>query len=43
MSVKVMSWVWDHSRAEGTDRLVLLAIADSAEHDGSDAWPRRWH
>lgn len=39
MSVKVMSWVWDHSRAKGNDRLVLLAIADSAGHDGRDAWP----
>ncbi len=29
-----MSWVWDHSNAEGTDRLVLLAIADSADDDG---------
>jgi len=39
MSVKVMSWVWDHSQAGGTDRLVLLAIADSADHDGTNAWP----
>lgn len=34
-----MSWVWDHSKAGGTDRLVLLAIADSADHDGTNAWP----
>jgi hypothetical protein len=39
MSVRVMSWVWEHSRAEGTDRLVLLAIADSATDDGGNAWP----
>jgi hypothetical protein len=39
MSVRVMSWVWDHSKAGGTDRLVLLAIADSADHDGTNAWP----
>jgi hypothetical protein len=39
MSVRVMSWVWEHSRAEGTDRLVLLAIADSASDDGNNAWP----
>lgn len=39
MSVKVMGWVWDHSQAGGTDRLVLLAIADSADHDGTNAWP----
>ena len=34
-----MTWVWDHSQAGGTDRLVLLAIADSADHDGANAWP----
>jgi hypothetical protein len=34
-----MSWVWDHSQAEGNARLVLLAIADNAGHDGRDAWP----
>lgn len=39
MSVRVMSWVWEHSRAEGTDRLVLLAIADCASDDGGNAWP----
>lgn len=39
MSVRVQAWVWEHSQAEGMTRLVLLAIADSAEDDGSDAWP----
>lgn len=39
MSVRAISWVWEHSSASGNDRLVLLAIADSAEHDGSNAWP----
>lgn len=34
-----MSWVWDHSYSVGSARLVLLAIADSADHDGSNAWP----
>ena len=34
-----MSWVWEHSNAGGNDRLVLLAIADSADQDGSNAWP----
>ncbi|MEV2238801.1 helix-turn-helix domain-containing protein [Micromonospora sp. NPDC049891] len=34
-----MSWVWDHSPVGGTDRLVLLAIADCAADDGTDAWP----
>lgn len=39
MSIKVMSWVWEHSRAAGIDRLVLLAIADAANDDGAQAWP----
>lgn len=34
-----MSWVWEHSNAEPTDRLVLLAIADCANDSGSDAYP----
>ena len=34
-----MSWVWNNSRSRGNDRLVLLAIADSAEDDGGNAWP----
>jgi DNA-binding transcriptional MocR family regulator len=33
-----MAQVWDHSRAEGLTRLVLLALADHADHDGY-AWP----
>lgn len=39
MSIKVMTWVWAHSPAQGTDRLILLAIADSADDDGGNAWP----
>lgn len=39
MSVKVSAWVWDHSQAKATDRLVLLAIADHASHEGTDAYP----
>lgn len=39
MSVKVSSWVWDHSRARGVTRLVLLALADHAGADGGDAYP----
>lgn len=34
-----MTWVWDHSRATGSDRLVLLAIADCANDVGNEAWP----
>lgn len=40
MSVKVSSWVWHNSRARGPELLVLLAIADSAEDDGTNARPR---
>lgn len=39
MSIRVMTQVWDSTEAKGTDRLVLLAIADSADDDGSNAWP----
>ncbi len=39
MSVKAMSWVWEHSRAKGSARLVLLALADHAGADGGDAYP----
>ena len=39
MSVKVMAQVWDESEATGTARLVLLAIADNCDHDGTNAWP----
>ncbi|WP_334459079.1 helix-turn-helix domain-containing protein [Micromonospora sp. CPCC 205554] len=39
MSVRVMSWVWDHSPVGGTQRLVLLAIADCADDTGENAWP----
>lgn len=39
MSVKVMTAVFDHSRAMGNDRLVLLAIADEAKDDGTNAYP----
>lgn len=39
MSVRVMSWVWEHSDSEGIDRLVLLALADQARDDGGNAYP----
>lgn len=39
MSIKVMTWVWDHSRAKGSQHHVLLAIADCASDDGSNAFP----
>lgn len=39
MSVRVMTWVWDHSSALLAERLVLLAIADMAHDDGHLARP----
>lgn len=39
MSVRVMAWVWEHSKSVGSDRLVLLAIADCANDAGRDAYP----
>jgi hypothetical protein len=39
MSVKAMTWVWEHSLSEGAARLVLLKIADHAGDDGTDAYP----
>lgn len=34
-----MSWVWDHSGAAGGELLLLLAIADHASDDGTNAYP----
>ncbi len=34
MSVRCSSYVWDHSETKGSDRLVLLAIADACNDDG---------
>jgi hypothetical protein len=34
-----MNWVWTHSRSRHGARLVLLAIADCASGDGTNAWP----
>jgi|GEM_PF-6013870 len=39
MSVRAMSWVWEHSPTGGNERLVLLAIADTADDNGANAWP----
>ena len=37
MSIQIMNAVWQHSKADGRARLVLLAIAD---HQGEiGAWP----
>lgn len=34
-----MQWVWDYSTAKGTQRMILLAIADNAADDGTHAYP----
>jgi hypothetical protein len=40
MSVRVMSWVFDHSAVEHRgDLLVLLVLADHAHDDGSSSFP----
>lgn len=37
-----MTWVWDQSTTAGNERLVLLAIADTADDHGGNAWPSIW-
>ena len=39
MSVRVMSLVWANSRHKGSERLLLLAIADEANDFGCNAYP----
>jgi hypothetical protein len=39
MSVKAMAWAWECG-ATGSDLLTLLAVADCANHDGTNAYPR---
>ena len=38
MSVQATSWVWENSKAKGSDRLVLLAIADAANREGGQSF-----
>lgn len=39
MSNRVLNWVFEESPATGNDRLVLIAIADEADDDGTNAFP----
>lgn len=39
MAINVMTWVWTHSHSRNGARLVMLAIADSADDTGRNAWP----
>jgi hypothetical protein len=38
MSIRVMTAVFDYSESTGSDRLVLLVIADRSADDGSGCW-----
>jgi predicted ArsR family transcriptional regulator len=38
-----MTEVWEHSDAEGTARLVLLALADHADDETRASWPSVAH
>lgn len=39
MSVQAIGWVFDHSTAEGRERLVLLSLANHAGRDDWECWP----
>lgn len=39
MSIKVQSYVWENSKADGSALLLLLAIADHSHDDGAGAYP----
>ncbi len=43
MSIKVMTYVWEHSHHKGSELLTLLAIADCAHDDGTQAYPSIAH
>ncbi|MBW4722279.1 helix-turn-helix domain-containing protein [Saccharothrix obliqua] len=34
-----MTWAWEKAPVAGTELLLVLAIADSADDDGRNAWP----
>src|SRR5574343_1782384 len=38
MSIDIMNWVWKHSPTKGSERLVLLSLADNA-NDAAVCWP----
>ena len=40
MSIKIMDWVFENSKAQGIERLILLVIADHCNIDGENAFPR---
>ncbi len=40
MSLKAYAWAWEQHDIKGTDKLVLLALADSADNTGK-CWPKQ--
>lgn len=40
MSIRIMDWVFENSKAQGIERLILLVIADHCNSEGEDAFPR---
>lgn len=40
MSIKIMDWVFENSKSQGLERLILLVIADHCNSEGEDAFPR---
>ena len=40
MSIKIMDWVFENSKAQGIERLILLVIADHCNSEGEHAFPR---
>lgn len=40
MSIKIMDWVFEKSKSQGLERLILLVIADHCNSEGEDAFPR---
>src|SRR5262245_14590562 len=39
MSIFALSYVWEHSQHKGNELLIMLAIADFADDDGTHAYP----
>jgi hypothetical protein len=40
MSIQAIAWVFERSPSVGTERLVLLSIANHVDPDGENAWPK---
>jgi len=40
MAIKILDWVFENSKAQGIERLILLVIADHCNADGENAFPR---